>query len=103
HAKQQLHPIEKCQTALCSTTLISSTKSGSVLKVDATLLHYSQVTIKGVFHTTPRHVAAALELLKLGVISGEDFVQNEYPLTALESAIREHASGKVIKNCIVYN
>ncbi len=82
--------------------LFGGTKSGSELKVDATLLHYSQITIKGVFHTTPRHVAAALELLKLGVISAEDFIQNEYPLDRLEFAIREHASGAVIKNCIVY-
>lgn len=82
--------------------LFGGTKSGSVLHVDATLLHYSQVTIKGVFHTTPRHVMTALELLKMGVIKSEDFVQNEYPLEKLEEAILEHASGKVIKNCIVY-
>ena len=83
--------------------LFGGTKSGSVLHVDATLLHYSQITIKGVYHTTPAHVAAALELLKLGVISAEDFIQNEYPLDQLEVAIREHASGAVIKNCIVYD
>ena len=83
--------------------LFGGTKSGSVLHVDATLLHYSQITIKGVYHTTPAHVAAALELLKLGVISAEDFIQNEYPLDQLEAAIREHASGAVIKNCIVYD
>lgn len=83
--------------------LFGGTKSGSVLQVDATLLHYSQVTIKGVFHTTPVHVAAALEMLKMGVISAEDFIQNEYPLDRLEDAIRVHASGAVIKNCIVYD
>jgi L-iditol 2-dehydrogenase len=83
--------------------LFGGTKGGSVLHVDATLLHYSQLTIKGVFHTTPRHVAAALELLKLGVISAEDFIQHEYPLERLEEAIREHASGAVIKNCIIYD
>lgn len=83
--------------------LFGGTRSGSVLHVDATLLHYSQITVKGVFHTTPVHVAAALELLKLGVISAEDFIQHEYPLDDLETAIREHASGAVIKNCIVYN
>ena len=82
--------------------LFGGTKPGSVLQVDATLLHYAQLTIKGVFHTTPRHVAAALELLALGVISAEDFIQHEYPLERLEDAIREHASGAVIKNCIVY-
>ena len=83
--------------------LFGGTKGGSVLHVDATLMHYSQITIKGVFHTTPLHVSEALELLKMGVITAEDFIQNEYPLEQLETAIREHAAGKVIKNCIVYN
>lgn len=83
--------------------LFGGTKSGSVLEVDATLLHYSQVTIKGVFHTTPLHVAMALELLKMGVISSEDFIQNQYCLPDLENAILEHASGQVIKNYIVYD
>lgn len=82
--------------------LFGGTKSGSELTVDATLLHYAQLTIKGVFHTTPRYVMTALELLKMGVISSDDFIQNEYPLVELEKAILEHASGKVIKNCIVY-
>ncbi len=83
--------------------LFGGVKSGSMLEVDATWLHYSQITIKGVFHTTPRHVLSALELLKMGVISNDDFIQNEYCLTDLEKAIREHASGVVIKNCIVYD
>lgn len=83
--------------------LFGGTKPGSKLEVDATLLHYSQITIKGVFHTTPRCVMTALELLKMGVISSEDFVQHEYRLPDLERAILEHASGKVIKNCIVYD
>lgn len=82
--------------------LFGGTRSGSVLHVDATLLHYSQITIKGVFHTTPRHVKTALELLKMGVISSEDFIQHEFPLEKLEEAILEHAAQKVIKNCIIY-
>ena len=53
-------------------------------------------------HTTPRHVQTALELLKMGVISSDDFIQHEYPLEHLEEAILEHAAQKVIKNCIVY-
>lgn len=82
--------------------LFGGTKSGSVLHVDATRMHYSQITIKGVFHTTPRHVQTAFELLKMGVISSEDFIQHEYSLEHLKEAILEHAAKKVIKNCIVY-
>ena len=65
-------------------------------------MHYEQITIKGVFHTTPIHVNAAFELLKMGAIKAEDFVEHEYAIEETEAAIREHAAGKVIKNCIVY-
>lgn len=82
--------------------VFGGTKSGTTLNIDAVLMHYSQLTIKGVFHTTPRHVAEAFELLKMGVINADDFVQNEYAIEDLEKAILEHASGDVIKNCIVY-
>ena len=83
--------------------LFGGTKSDAVLEVDATLLHYSQLTIKGVFHTTPLCVSEAFKLLELGAIKAEDFIQNEYKLPDVEAALLEHASGKVIKNCIVYD
>lgn len=82
--------------------LFGGTKSGSKLTVDATQLHYEQITIKGIYHTTPRHVLQAFELLKLGVIKEDDFIDNEYPLEDLEKAVLEHSSGKVIKNAIIY-
>lgn len=78
------------------------TKKGETVPVDTTLVHYSQLTMKGVFHTTPKHVNQAFELLKMGAISADDFVQNEYPIEQIEAAIVEHASGSVIKNCIIY-
>lgn len=82
--------------------LFGGTKAGSAFTVDATLLHYSQLTVKGVFHTTPLAVKQAFKLLELGVIDERDFIQNEYCLGDLEAALLEHASGDVIKNCIVY-
>ena len=54
------------------------------------------------FHTTPVHVNAAFEMLKMNAISADDFVQNEYQIEDIEKAILEHASGAVIKNAIVY-
>lgn len=78
------------------------TKKGLTVPLDTTKLHYEQITVKGVFHTTPRHVKAAFEMLKMNAILAEDFVQNEYPIEEIEKAILEHASGAVIKNCIVY-
>lgn len=78
------------------------TKKDATVTIDPTLLHYSQITIKGVFHTTPRYVNQAFELLKMGAINADDFVQNTYEIENTEQAILEHAAGDVIKNCIVY-
>jgi L-iditol 2-dehydrogenase len=82
--------------------LFGGTKKGEELSIDNTLLHYSQITVKGVFHTTPKAVNEAFELLKMNIILPEDFIQNEYKLSEVEEAIVEHASGKVIKNKITY-
>lgn len=79
------------------------TKKGVSVPVDTTKLHYEQITIKGVFHTTPIYVHAAFEMLKMKAILADDFVQHEYPIEETEKAILEHASGAVIKNCIVYD
>jgi L-iditol 2-dehydrogenase len=78
------------------------TPKGLTVPLDTTLLHYSQVTVRGVFHTTPRHVAAAFEMLKMGQITAEDFAQNEYPVEKIEQALQEHGAGLVIKNAIVF-
>ena len=76
------------------------TKSNTTVTLDCSKFHYEQITAKGVFHTTPFHVRAAFELLRTGVIRHEDFVQNEYDLDHVEAALREHASGVVVKNLI---
>lgn len=79
------------------------TKKGESVCIDTAKLHYQQITIKGVFHTTPIHVHAAFELLKIGAIKAEDFVsEKEYTIDQTEKAILDHAAGNVIKNCIVY-
>ncbi len=83
--------------------LFGGTKSGSTMELDTTMLHYSQLTIKGVFHTTPKYVQRAFNLIKNGVISSKDFVNEEYHIEQIQDAILSHKSGKVIKNCIVFD
>jgi L-iditol 2-dehydrogenase len=83
-------------------TLFGGCGPDTTITVDTKLLHYSQVTIKGVFHTTPRFVEAAFTHLKYGVFQDKDFVYNEYPLEKAEQALIEHGSGKVIKNAILF-
>lgn len=83
--------------------LFGGLAKGSEVTLDANLVHYSQITIKGVFHTTPMYVNSTFELLKIGAFPEEIFVQNEYTIDETEKAILEHASGAVIKNAIVYD
>lgn len=78
------------------------TKKGTTVTLDCTRFHYDQITAKGVFHTTPFHVRTAFELLRTGAIDHRDFVQNEYDLDHMTDALREHASGAVVKNFIRY-
>ncbi|MEQ2129058.1 hypothetical protein QTP99_03455 [Caldanaerobacter subterraneus KAk] len=77
--------------------LFGGTKSGSFITIDTELLHYSQLTIKGVFHTTPKHVKIAFKLIKNGLITADKFGTNEYKLEEIEKALLEHREGKVIK------
>lgn len=60
--------------------LFGGTKSGSFITIDTELLHYSQLTIKGVFHTTLKHVKIAFKLIKNGLITADKFVTNEYKI-----------------------
>ncbi|WP_422444800.1 zinc-binding dehydrogenase [Thermoanaerobacterium sp. DL9XJH110] len=83
--------------------LFGGAKAGTTVSIDTRVIHYSQLTIKGVFHTTPKHVMVAFELLKRKVISSEDFVENEYDIRDIKKALIEHKEGRVIKNCIVFD
>ena len=83
--------------------LYGGTKAGEELTVDTKLLHYSQVTIKGLYHTTPLYVNQAFELLKMKVIDEKDFLYNEYKLENVKEALMNHHEGNVIKNYITYN
>lgn len=82
--------------------LFGGPKPGTTVTLDTKLLHYSQLTLKGVFHTTPYHVERAFRLITQGVISSKDFVDKEYKLEDIEKAIQTHKEGEVIKNCIVF-
>ena len=81
--------------------LFGGTKAGTQLVADANLVHYSQLTIMGLYHTTPVYTMTAFELLKNGVIRAEDFVSETYPLEQIETAILEHSKGMCIKNRIL--
>ena len=57
--------------------------SGTEIKVDTNLLHYSELTLKASFHHTPALIRKALESVSRGYISAKDMVNRVEPLTNL--------------------
>lgn len=61
----------------------------SRINLDASLLHYSEITCKASFHHTPAHIWKALDVVSRGVISARDFVTRVEPLTNLQDVMRQ--------------
>jgi L-iditol 2-dehydrogenase len=70
---------------------------GSLVQVDPTALHYSEITIKSTFHHTPRFIREALEAIARGEVRSSDFVNAEIPLTELPQMFQhmKHRNGEM--------
>ncbi|MBM3262662.1 MAG: zinc-binding dehydrogenase [candidate division Zixibacteria bacterium] len=61
--------------------------SQTKIQLDADLLHYSEITVKGTFHHTPRMVKLALRLVADGAIDVDALVTREAPLAQLPGVL----------------
>lgn len=71
------------------------------ITVDTEQLHYSELTLKGVFHNTPAFVRAALELLASRVLPFELLLNTEAPLGNLEQVFQGMKNRQIIKASIL--
>jgi L-iditol 2-dehydrogenase len=72
--------------------------AGSSVKLDTTLLHYSEITCKATFHHTPAHIRRALELIADGVVTSDHLVNHEASLEELPLVLHDlacHRNGHV--------
>ncbi|MEN6535969.1 MAG: zinc-binding dehydrogenase [Bryobacteraceae bacterium] len=60
----------------------------SEVRLDTSLLHYSEITCKASFHHTPDHIRKALGVISDGQVCAKDFVNGEEPLTNLLEVMR---------------
>jgi L-iditol 2-dehydrogenase len=67
--------------------------SGACVSLDATLIHYSSLTLLASFHHSPRAIREALRWIERGVIRASDFVDGECSLTRLPEQFRGMAAG----------
>lgn len=73
----------------------------STITVNTDQLHYSELTLKGVFHNTPQYVRAALNLLTSRTLPLELLLSGEQPLTRLADVFEAMKQRQVIKVAIV--
>jgi L-iditol 2-dehydrogenase len=75
--------------------------AGTTVALDATLMHYSNLTLLASFHHTPRTFRRALEYIEGGVIRATDFVDGECPLSRLPELFRSMSAGnRAVKTLI---
>jgi len=67
--------------------------SGTSVRLDTTLIHYSNLTLLASFHHKPEAVRRALEFIEAGVVRAADFVDGECPLTQLPELFKSMAVG----------
>jgi len=66
--------------------LFGGCPSGTSFSIDTSLIHYEQITIKGIFHYTPQLFKRALDLIASGKINTKAFISGRLPLEKLEEA-----------------
>ena len=72
--------------------LFAGCAKGTEVKIDPWALHYSEITIKSTFHHTPRFIREALEAIRRGDISAQDFVTEDIRLEDLPQAFERMKS-----------
>lgn len=72
----------------------------TTITVNTEQLHYSELTLKGVFHNTPKYVREALSLLASLTIPFELLISEHRSLQDLEQVFHEMRDRKVIKVAI---
>ncbi len=73
----------------------------SSISINTSLLHYNELTIIGVFHTTPRYVQAAINLLANRKINTDIFITEHLKLDELDKILDNLVNQKGIKTAII--
>jgi len=74
---------------------------GTEIPLDATRVHYDELTLLGPYHLVPRDCYRALRLIEAGVIDCASLITHELPLERLEEGLRMMMEGRCIKTAIV--
>lgn len=81
--------------------LFGGCPTGSQVSVDTDRVHYHELTIRGVFHHTPKTVARALQLLSSGVVAASRLISGRVPLRDTQIALEKVMAGEAVKMAII--
>ena len=95
--QQAIRMVRKGGTA----NLFGGCKSGTEITIDTSLVHYSEVTVKGAFHHNPRTVSQAMDLIAMGAIDEDVFITGERRLEQLDEIIEGLVGQKGIKTAVI--
>ncbi|MCS6801090.1 MAG: zinc-binding dehydrogenase [Chloroflexota bacterium] len=75
--------------------LFGGSPAGATAALDLARVHYDALTVRGVFHHTPRTVRQALQLLTSGAIRVAPLVSDRLPLEETAEAMRRFDAGEL--------
>jgi len=90
-----------CARPGATVNLFGGCPRDTTITVNTEQLHYSELTLKGVFHNTPHHVRSALKLLASRALPFELLLCGEQPLHKLGHVFDTMKQRQVIKVAIV--
>lgn len=79
----------------------SGLAGGTQVSFDATHLHYGEITMKGIFHATPRTVELAAQMLSSGTVNVKPILDGVIPLSQVEDGLLRMQRSEVIKLAVV--
>jgi len=86
-----------CARPGATVNLFGGCPKDTTITVNTEKLHYSELTLKGVFHNTPEYVRAALSLIASRKIPFELLISEQRPLKDLEQVFADMKARQVIK------
>ncbi|MFE1748493.1 zinc-binding dehydrogenase [Coleofasciculus sp. H7-2] len=89
-----------CARPGATVNLFGGCPRDTTITVNTEQLHYSELTLKGVFHNTPKYVRDALSVLASRAIPLELLISEHQPLKHLEQVFQDMKNRKVIKVAI---
>jgi L-iditol 2-dehydrogenase len=90
-----------CARPGATVNLFGGCPRNTSITVNTEQLHYSELTLKGVFHNTPKYVRSALALLASRVLPFELLITEQQPLSQLEQVFQAMKQRQVIKVAMI--